>query len=51
MTKKERLEDERDDEREEGLSPARRGSAAAPSDQPETEPPHPRAVSEIGRTG
>lgn len=49
MTKKERLEDERDEEREEGLSAARRGSAAAPSDKPENDPPHPQDVNEIGR--
>jgi hypothetical protein len=48
--KKERLEDERDLERDEGLSPARRGSTAAPSDRPENELPHPQDVNEIGRS-
>jgi len=47
--KEKRLEDERDDERDQGLSPARRGTAAAPSDRPENEPPHPQDVNEIGR--
>jgi hypothetical protein len=51
MDKKERLEDERDDEREEGLSPARRGSSAAPSDRPENSPAHPQDVNEIGKPG
>ena len=49
MDKKERLEDERDDEREEGIAPARRGSPAAPSDRPENDPPHPQDVNEIGK--
>lgn len=46
--KAERLEDERDDEREEGITAARRGSPAAPSDRPENDPPHPQDVNEIG---
>lgn len=46
--KAERLVDERDDEREEGISAARRGSPAAPSDRPENDPPHPQDVNEIG---
>ena len=49
MDKKERLEDERDDERTEGIAPSRRGSAAAPSDLPEGDPPHPQDVNEIGK--
>lgn len=49
MDKKERLEDEREDERAEGIAPARRGTAAAPSDRPENEPPHPQDVNEIGK--
>jgi len=49
MDKKERLEDERDDERTEGIAPSRRGSAAAPSDRPEGDPPHPQDVNEIGK--
>jgi hypothetical protein len=47
--KKERLEDERDDERSEGIAPARRGSTAAPSDRPENDPPHPQDVNELSR--
>jgi len=46
--KAERLEEERQDEREEGIAAARRGSPAAPSDRPESEPPHPQDVNEIG---
>ena len=49
MDKKERLEDEREDEREEGITAARRGSAAAPSDRPEGDPPDPQDVNEIGK--
>jgi hypothetical protein len=47
--KADRLEDERDDEQREGLAAKRRGSEAAPSDQPENEPPHPQDVNEIGQ--
>jgi hypothetical protein len=46
--KAERLEAERQSEREDGLAAARRGAPAAPSDQPENEPPHPQDVNEIG---
>ena len=46
--KAERLEDERQDEREEGIAARRRGSPAAPSDRPEGELPHPQDVNEIG---
>ncbi|HEV8229699.1 MAG TPA: hypothetical protein VGQ86_07055 [Candidatus Limnocylindria bacterium] len=46
--KAERLEDERDEERTEGIAASRRGSTAAPSDRPENEPPHPQDVNEIG---
>jgi hypothetical protein len=49
MDKKERLEDERDDEVAEGISPARRGSTAAPSDRPEGDLPHPQDVNEISK--
>jgi hypothetical protein len=51
LDKKERAEDEREDEVEEGLSPARRGTEAAPSDRPENDLPHPQDVNEIGRAG
>ena len=47
MDKKERLEAERSKEQAEGLSRARRGSAAAESDRPESTPPHPQDVNEI----
>jgi hypothetical protein len=46
--KAEKLEDERDEEREEGISAERRGSAPAPSDRPENSPPHPQDTNEIG---
>ncbi len=46
--KAERMDAERDDEQEEGITAARRGSAAAPSDRPENELPHPQDVNEIG---
>ena len=45
--KAERLEHERDVEREEGITAGRRGSPAAPSDRPENEPPHPQDVNDI----
>lgn len=48
--KGQRLEDERESEREEGITAARRGSRAAPSDRPENEPPHPQDVNEIGES-
>jgi hypothetical protein len=46
--KAERLEDERDEEIEDGITAARRGSRAAPSDKPEGTAPHPQDVNEIG---
>jgi hypothetical protein len=46
--KAEKLEAERQTEREDGIAAARRGGPAAPSDQPENEPPHPQDVNEIG---
>lgn len=45
--KAERLEDERDEESEDGITAARRGSRAAPSDKPEGTAPHPQDVNEI----
>lgn len=45
-----RMDDERASEREEGITAARRGSRAAPSDRPENEPPHPQDVNEIGES-
>ena len=45
--KAERLEDERDEEQEDGISAHRRGSTAAPSDKPEGTAPHPQDVNEI----
>jgi len=47
--KAERLEDERDEEREEGIAAHRRGSKPAPSDEPEGTAPHPQDVNEIGQ--
>jgi hypothetical protein len=49
--KADRLEDERDDEREEGISAHRRGTRAAPSDRPEGDTPHPQDTNEIGEPG
>lgn len=49
--KAERMDEERDDEQEEGITGARRGSSAAPSDRPENDPPHPQDVNEIGEPG
>lgn len=46
--KGERMERERQVEREEGIVPEDRGSPAAPSDRPENMPPHPQDVNEIG---
>ncbi len=46
--KAERLEDERDEESDEGISAQRRGSKAAPSDKPEGTAPHPQDTNEIG---
>ncbi len=48
--KGQRLDDERGSERVEGITAARRGSRAAPSDRPENEPPHPQDVNEIGES-
>lgn len=45
--KAERLEDEREEEQEDGISAHRRGSTAAPSDKPEGNAPHPQDVNEI----
>ena len=47
--KEDRLEDERPQEQREGLSKARRGTPAAPSDKPEESLPHPQDVNEIGK--
>ncbi|HEY7625322.1 MAG TPA: hypothetical protein VIA63_09880 [Candidatus Limnocylindria bacterium] len=47
MDKAKKLETERDEERSEGMSEARRGSPPAPSDKPEGTPPHPQDVNEI----
>jgi hypothetical protein len=49
--KAERLEDERDEEREEGIAAHRRGTKPAPSDEPEGNAPHPQDVNEIGEGG
>ena len=49
MNKKERLAAERPAEQEQGLSPKRRGTPAAPSDKPEGELPHPQDVNEISQ--
>lgn len=46
--KAERMEREREVERDEGITPEDRGSPAAPSDRPENRPPHPQDVNEIG---
>lgn len=36
-------------EQDQGISPERRGSPAAPSDKPEGDTPHPQDVNEIAR--
>ncbi len=36
-------------EQEQGITPERRGSPAAPSDKPEGDTPHPQDVNEIAR--
>ncbi|MDQ3400278.1 MAG: hypothetical protein M3470_04690 [Chloroflexota bacterium] len=36
-------------EQEQGISPERRGSSAAPSDKPEGDTPHPQDVNDIAR--
>ena len=36
-------------EQDEGISPERRGSPAAPSDKPEGNTPHPQDVNDIAR--
>ena len=46
--KAERMQREREVERDEGMVPEDRGSSAAPSDRPENRPPHPQDVNEIG---
>lgn len=46
--KAERMQREREVERDEGMVPEDRGSPAAPSDRPENRPPHPQDVNEIG---
>ena len=48
--KGQRLENERESERKEGITASRRGSRAVPSDRPENEPPHPQDVNEIGES-
>jgi hypothetical protein len=48
VKKSKRLEGERDEERDEGITEDRRGSPAAASDRPESRPPHPQDVNEIG---
>ncbi len=45
--KVERVQQEREVERDEGMTPEVRGSSAAPSDRPENRPPHPQDVNEI----
>lgn len=45
--KAERMEHEREVERDEGIVPEDRGSPAAPSDRPENRPPHPQDVNDI----
>ena len=40
---------ERVTEQEQGISPERRGSPAAPSDTPEGDTPHPQDVNDIAR--
>jgi hypothetical protein len=47
MKKADDTEHEREVERDEGLDPKVRGSAAAPSDKPENHPPHPQDVNDI----
>jgi hypothetical protein len=44
------FEHERVIEQQEGITPERRGSAPAPSDRPENDPPHPQDVNEIAET-
>jgi hypothetical protein len=47
MEKGDKLEHERDQEQDQGLTEKRRGSPAAASDKPEGTPPHPQDVNEI----
>ncbi len=47
MDKGEKLENERDQERSQGITEKRRGSPPAASDKPEGTPPHPQDVNEI----
>jgi len=44
-----KIQKERVVEQEEGISPERRGSPAAPSDKPEGDTPHPQDVNDIAR--
>ena len=50
MDKAKKLEQERDEEQDEGLTEKRRGSPPAASDRPEGMPPHPQDVNEISET-
>lgn len=50
VDKADRMDAERGEEQEEGITRARRGSPAAPSDRPENQPPHPQDVNEIAET-
>lgn len=43
------IANERVTEQEQGITPQRRGSAAAPSDRPEGDTPHPQDVNDIAR--
>lgn len=47
MDKGKKLDNERVQEQNQGLTEKRRGSPAAPSDKPEGTPPHPQDVNEI----
>lgn len=51
MEKSDELEEERSEERAQGIARRRRGSPPAPSDRPENTPPHPQDVNEIGEEG
>lgn len=43
------IAEERVVEQDQGISPERRGSPAAPSDKPEGDTPHPQDVNDIAR--
>lgn len=45
--RRDEIDAERAEERAEGITQERRGSPAAPSDRPESTPPHPMDVNEI----